>query len=69
MRINVTREGQAVTSVWVEGVPLDFSDGDVAYSVGLLADRGDGVAKDALPYIRVRLSNRKDGVRVYLDDA
>jgi hypothetical protein len=71
MKIHVARGdwGNDITNVWLEDVPLDLSDEDVAYSVKLLAERGDKVASLALPYIRCCLSNYKDGVRVYLDEA
>lgn len=67
MEIFVSMICGEIEGVWVRGVPLDFTDEDVAYSVELQARTGDHVARQALPYIRVSLNRPVDGSRVYKD--
>jgi len=68
VKIFVSEDYGKVEGVWVKEVPEDFSDADVAYSVELLAEKGDRVAQKALPFIRVSLGRPERGTRVYKDD-
>ena len=67
MEIFVSMIQGEVEGVWVRGVPFDFTDEDVAYSVEFQARTGDYVARQALPYIRCSLNRIVDGSRVYKD--
>ncbi len=69
MRLRVAADEPDDTSVWVENVPLDFSDSDVQWNVEQMADAGNQTAVLALeltPETWIS-TNGRGSVRVYRD--